>query len=612
MKKMQFILFAVAAIAAASCVKEEQKEVSPNVNLIPMSFTVGSEGTKVQLQDDKSIHWEVTDKIKVYDGISTELEPFETTESGSKVVFNGNVSNGSTEHYAVYPHSAAKGFDATNKTLSITLPETQTASAGNVPSNAFISVAKADDEKNLAFKNVTAFVKFSLSDATDIKSVTISGNAGESLTGDMLVSIGENGIPSNAPTANMNYTATLSGTFESQKDYYIAIRSAAFSKGITLSIYKNNGTQSSRAYISSKDAPSTTITRNTIFDLKELNVDQFKSTAPADQFLAYLHGYNVEIGDYKLHKTSGIKPKLVTATSANQLFRNEIHNKTNDILLFLNQEENCSFKIDAATDIKGDIKIIGRKNTSKVCINFSAAFQTYSGSLMFKNVDIQMSHTSYITTHLSSATDNLSHYYFDNCTVSDLQSSLIYCNNATYGIKNIYVCNCDIEIDKDAQTLFNGSRNTTNFTLKNNVIYNTSLNGVQLSIFANGQNGDVTNIVITNNTIGNCHPVANGYIFINGCETVNITNNLFHIPGYTQYKSILRTKTADYPKSGVIKTNVSYSPNNTLKACHNTPTSNEVTQESVSRNNDNTMLTLDSDISKGIYKSTNSTYGAKR
>ena len=70
-------------------------------------------------------------------------------------------------------------------------------------------------------------------------------------------------------------------------------------------------------------------------------------------------------------------------------------------------------------------------------------------------------------------------------------------------------------------------------------------------------------------------------------------------------------RTADYLNSGVIKTNVSYSPNNTLKACHNTPTSNEATQENVSRNNDNTMLTSDSDISTGIYKSTNSTYGAK-
>ena len=45
MKKIQFILLAVSTILVASCVKEEHQEVSPNVNLIPMSFTVGSEGS---------------------------------------------------------------------------------------------------------------------------------------------------------------------------------------------------------------------------------------------------------------------------------------------------------------------------------------------------------------------------------------------------------------------------------------------------------------------------------------------------------------------------------------------------------------------------------------
>lgn len=622
MKKIQFILLAVSTILVASCVKEEHQEVSPNVNLIPMSFTVGSEGTKVQLQDDKSIHWEVTDKVKVYDGISTELEPFETTESGSKVVFNGNVSNGSTEHYAVYPHSAANGFDATNKTLSITLPETQTASAGNVPSNAFISVAKADAEKNLAFKNVTAFVKFSLSDATDIKSVTISGNAGESLTGDMTVTIGENGIPSNAPTANMNYTATLSGTFESQKDYYIAIRSAAFSKGITVSIYKNNGTQSSRAYISSKDAPSTTITRNTIFDLKELNVDQFKSTAPADQFLAYLHGYNVEIGDYKLHKTSGIKPKLVTATQVEHDLKSEFAGKSENIILFLEQNEGCAFTIGSHSEIKGYINLIGRKSSSKVSLTNKGYFKLLSGALNVKNIILSQTNTDgYLATN-SGASENFAYLYFDDCKFTDLSKNIFYNHVATSGITNISLTDCDIKISSNVTLFKEGSVTTEKMTVSNNVIY--SVDGNYLYILDGAGAATVTNLTYTRNSLINCYPNANSYIYMKTGTTANLSNNLFYLPDYaaksgSNYRGILRTAAkASNPTNATVAQNHCHRLNaasgvtmNAFKASFYdfdglTNTTMYFKQENLFDGNGTY------DMDNGIFISNNAAYGATR
>ena len=428
----------------------------------------------------------------------------------------------------------------------------------------------------------------------------------------MTVTIGTDGTPSQSYVSNkMNSTATLKGDFARKTDYYIAIRSADFAKGLTVSIYMNDGSKGSRVYSSSKTAPEQKIDRNSILDLKELNVASFKTTAPSDQFLAYLHGYNVEIGDVKLHKTSGITPKLITAKSAAQVLKNEFHDKTDDVLLFLEQNEGCSFKIGSHSNIKGNVRLVGRK--SKVDITNNGYFQAINGSLMLKNINFTLSHSGvFATNNSTSTTGSLSQFYIQDCTIKNLQKQLFNSPSSTYGIDKIYLKNNDIEIVNTTQ-LFNGIKTETSLLkLEQNVIYNTSKAGVDFQIYANSQAGDITTIEIKYNTIGNCNPSSYGYLYINGCSTANITNNLFHIPTYIQYKVILRTKTADYPKAGTIKTNVSYSPGNTLKACHLTPTSSDVTQENVPRNNDNSMLTADSSVESGIYKSSNSTYGATR
>lgn len=610
MKKMKFMLFAVAAIAAASCAKEESLGNTSDVTLVPMTFNAGSEGTKVLLQDNKAIHWESSDKIKIYDGISADLAAFETSEDGPSVSFSGKVSEGSTEYYAVYPHTAANGFDAANKTFSITLPETQTASAGNVPTNAFISVAKADADNNLAFKNVTAFVKFSLSDATNIKSVTISGNAGESLTGDMTVKIGDNGIPTNTPGSNMNYTATLSGTFESRKDYYIAVRSAAFAKGITISVYKNDGTNGSRAYLSSKTAPETNISRNLTLDLKQLDVAQFKTSAPSDQFLAYLHGYNVEIGDIKLHKNSGIKPKLVTASASDQAtnISSYIHNQS--ALLFLDHNENCAFTFNSnQTQINGDVKLIGRKSTSKAIIQFesSSYLGLSSGSLMCKNICFDFTkRTNYICTINTNTKSDLTHLYFDRCEMKKLQNRIVYNNNASKGIVNTCMIYCNVEISSDNICMFHTTPNMTKLYIQQTVLYNNSETGIGFSIYDN-QNATLDRIDFVRNTIVGWKKTSIGGFIRCNATHVTITNNLFHSPNMEADSYLLNNSVA--PQSITVEGN--YCHNNKQRKLFAFKTNPTYTFTNFYNGTEN-YISTNSDPASGNFISTNSGYGATR
>ena len=84
-KTIRFMLYAAATAVTVSCAEEIIPDNSQNNNsseLVPMTFMAGAEdsATKVVLQEDrKTIHWESTDKIKVFDGTSNDLPAFTTT-----------------------------------------------------------------------------------------------------------------------------------------------------------------------------------------------------------------------------------------------------------------------------------------------------------------------------------------------------------------------------------------------------------------------------------------------------------------------------------------------------------------------------------------------------
>ena len=112
-KTIRFMLYAAATAVTVSCAEEiipenTQNNNSSELNLIPMTFTAGAEDadTKIVLQDDrKTIHWESTDKIKVFDGKSNDLPAFTTTDSGLSADFSGGVADADAgTYYALYPY----------------------------------------------------------------------------------------------------------------------------------------------------------------------------------------------------------------------------------------------------------------------------------------------------------------------------------------------------------------------------------------------------------------------------------------------------------------------------------------------------------------------------
>ena len=127
MKKI--IFFAFAAAALVGCVKENLNSVEEGA-LKPMTISAGVDAdTKAHL-DGKSVVWDATDVLGIYDGGSA-IKKFTTSEdkiNGTSADFTGQAAY-LDMYYAVYPYSDAVSFDASTNTFTTSIPTTQTASA---------------------------------------------------------------------------------------------------------------------------------------------------------------------------------------------------------------------------------------------------------------------------------------------------------------------------------------------------------------------------------------------------------------------------------------------------------------------------------------------------
>lgn len=243
MKKIySIVLVAFAIVAAASCAKEAvpaeniQEEIQNN-GKVEMVFDVSVDGVKSTLTDDLKVYFVDGDEIAVYDGIAAEPNKFIVeSASGNNAVIRGTVSEGATSFVAVYPFTAAAGFNESGVTVSV--PASQVIPAGkNIDPNALVSAAMAKAGESMKFQNVVSLLKFTVS-ANDVNIVNIKSNADEAFIGKALVtaeSISVNGSAALTVQAEGDNAAFAAGT------YYAAVLPAQLSKGIGVFVQKAEG-----------------------------------------------------------------------------------------------------------------------------------------------------------------------------------------------------------------------------------------------------------------------------------------------------------------------------------------------------------------------------------
>ena len=228
-------------IIALGCSRELETHTSYFEGEFTLYASSGEQETKTVLQQDGSISWSPSDCINVFYGNKSGKFTSTNTEVAAFAEFTGSLGaftlDGSTEFVAIYPYSDSNSISGT--TLSVTLPEEQTAVEGSFADDLFICVAKSKDY-NLHFYNVCGGVKFSLA-RDGIKKVVFKGKNGAHLAGLLTVNFASDGIPQVSRISNgksaISLVAPNGGTFKKGSWYYLVVAPQLLSQGYRMELY---------------------------------------------------------------------------------------------------------------------------------------------------------------------------------------------------------------------------------------------------------------------------------------------------------------------------------------------------------------------------------------
>ena len=254
MKKINIILSALTIVAASSC-SYEGHSVTPEVagqqpaeELVPLCLTTG-EMTKTSLQGT-SVNWTSDDEIAVFDNVNNPNRFTATSVEGSSAVFEGLVGAGTTDFYAVYPHSSAKGIDASNITVS--LPGAQTSAAGTFAEEHNISVAHGvktpgeESVEGIKFDNVCGLIQFTVPQRISAVKNVVFKAENRSLAGDLVIS--KDGLKVES-VANGTNSVSMSGDFAAGSTFYFVVAPGEVN-GFSITVTAQNGATYSK--VSSK------------------------------------------------------------------------------------------------------------------------------------------------------------------------------------------------------------------------------------------------------------------------------------------------------------------------------------------------------------------------
>lgn len=331
MKKILFLVAAVASIMLTACVKEEYN-VSENAPVGTIEFTASFDAeTKTTLNNGKT-EWLKGDEISI-NGVK-----FTANEAGASVKFtNAETPTGEFKapFTAVYPYSSK-------------LPATQTVSNGTFEDETVVSVAYIEERADvLNFKHVSSVIKFQVS-TEGVKELVFESNK------DLAGAINVNKDASYT-VSNGSKTITVkpkNGTFSTSETYYVSVLPTIGTANQDFAIKTEGVTVKSG---------NVKFVRNTIADAKSIEVKYVYLKPNANwissnaRFAAYFfEGYNNIWVNMNDSDNDGIYSAVVPYSYTNVLFGRmnpssedngwtqdtQIWNKTKDLIV-PKDTENC-------------------------------------------------------------------------------------------------------------------------------------------------------------------------------------------------------------------------------------------------------------------------------
>ncbi len=553
--KTKAILYSALALLAIACTKETLVENNENnennqdqnskVTYIPMELSAMTEGSKTVLGEISAegiaVNWLSADQISIFDNAEGANNQFtiKSLENGN-AVFSGEVPADATEFYALYPHRNSK-FDKVNKVISSYLDPNQPAKPGSF-ATTYAHMAGVLQDNTIEFKNLFNHIQFTIADdITDVKSITLMGNKGETLAGSYDVSF-KTGEPVLKATSPEIYVTLKSSGEEALKPgvYYFSIFPTNFESGFTVILSKTDGTQKAI----SKNTAINLSQRNTILLTK--TAESTKYTDHLNYFVKYNDGFDIAVGDpekggYKFNKTTHPGGKMMHDGRSNTKIEEDgvyfIDNKSNNIKINYNDLDNL---IICAVN-SGTKAIISNGRALRPKTNENGVLLLKNLSMTSESLDVVQQQS---TNNNGVPGTSFGYIVFDDCQIKGLARHLIYFGNAATSVKTIAITNCDISNNPGSKSDNSGKPYTTfhcvnfgvhnskleNLYIYNNVFYKigTTDNTDFKVLNATSKNSQINKIQVTNNTVDSLKIVNAGMIVSGKLSSCTITKNLFN------------------------------------------------------------------------------------
>lgn len=264
----------LSSVVIASCTKDlnEVTSIGGPVSKVFEAVAEKQVDVKTSLSGNK-VAWTSGDVISVFGALdNAPFELTEVTESGTGV-FSGNVADADI-YYALYPYNASASITAEG-VITTTLPSNQYGVRGTFDTGLNMSVAKMKDGK-FNMKNVCGLVAFEIK-RSDVVSVSLFGNGHEYLSGEIEITLDDDGKPNYTVKNGAKYVNLMSKDGQPFEPgvYYFVVLPQTLKGGMSL-VYMTSTAQSGTV-ASSSDAVVNrsvclTITSNTEAYLKMTDV----------------------------------------------------------------------------------------------------------------------------------------------------------------------------------------------------------------------------------------------------------------------------------------------------------------------------------------------------
>ena len=318
--KTRNIFYLALAFMALSCAKEIAPETAApeqDFNVIPMTFTAGmsdmkeADATKTAMENGYQIKWNKSDGVTIIDNVANTAVKYVASAAGATTTLSPategtGVAEGATEIYGAYPwrdgSNALKLVNGDELDMCYMTPD-QRPSRNGYYASVHYAMAKADEVGNLHFKNVNAFIKFTLAEELNnlVHAVYIFSNNDEEITGAFRMKW-NNGEPqfvykddSSLRTHARIYNTSNGATVPLRSGaYFIGILPTTFQKGFTVVLQMVDGTQ-----LYKRTEKTITVKEGQILPMKTLAKADY-STDDVNYFVLYNEGFTEQM------KISGI------------------------------------------------------------------------------------------------------------------------------------------------------------------------------------------------------------------------------------------------------------------------------------------------------------------